>query len=95
MHLTQSLAYNRLLAKGVARINLNFRQYAKMDDDTFFEAMMELASEIIDESNIKLDHYIRTEDERDEMEYELHINLHADLTSYLDNEINYIIRLKK
>jgi hypothetical protein len=29
------------------------------------------------------------------MEYEFHINLHADLTSYLDNEINYIIRLKK
>ena len=95
MHLTQSLAYTQLLAKGVARINSNFRKYAKMDDDTFFDAMVQLASELFDESNIKLDHYIRTEDERDEMEYEFHINLHADLTSYLDNEINYIIRLKK
>jgi hypothetical protein len=97
MQLTQSLVYTRLLAKGVARINLNFRQYAKLDDDTLFEAMMELASEMIDESNINLDHYIRTDDEkeRDEMEYELHMNLQADLTSYLVNEIRDIVLLKK
>jgi len=97
MQLTQSLVYTRLLAKGVARINSNFRKYAKLDDDTLFEAMMELASEMIDESNINLDHYIRTDDEkeRDEMEYELHMNLQADLTSYLVNEIRDIVLLKK
>ena len=95
MQLTQSLVYTRLLAKGVARIHSNFRKYAKLDDDTLFEAMMELASEIIDESDIKLSHFVRTEDEIDEMEYELHMSLQADLTSYLVNEIRDLIRLKK
>jgi hypothetical protein len=95
MQLTQSLAYTRLLAKGVARINSNFRQYAKMDDDTMFEVMMEIAAEMIDESDIKLSHFVRTEDELDEMEYELHMSLQADLTSYLVNEIRDLVRLKK
>lgn len=95
MQLTHSLAYTRLLAKGVARINSNFRQYAKLDDDTMFEVMMEIAAEMIDESDIKLSHFVRTEDEIDEMEYELHMSLQADLTSYLVNEIRDLVRLKK
>ena len=90
MHLTQSLAYIQLLNVGVKRINSKFRQYAKLDDEDKFDAMMELALETIDESDINISHFIRNENERDEMEYELHMSLQADLTSYLVNEIREI-----
>ena len=95
MQFTQSLAYTRLLAKGVKIIDSRFRPLAKLDDDRQFEAMMELAMEVIDESTFDLTYFIRSEDERDEMEYELHMTLQADLTSYLVNEIREISRLKK
>jgi hypothetical protein len=90
MHLTQSLAYSQLICTGAQRINSNFRQYAKLDDEDKFDAMMELALELIDESDINISHFIRNENERDEMEYELHMSLQADLTSYLVNEIRAI-----
>jgi len=90
MQFTQSLAYSQLLGMGVKRINSNFRQYAKLDDEDKFDAMMELALETIDESDFKISYLIRNEAERDEMEYELHMTLQADLTSYLVNEIRAI-----
>ena len=90
MHLTQSLAYIQLLNSGVKRINSKFRQYAKLDDEDKFDAMMELALETIDESDINISHFVRNENEIDEMEYELHMSLQADLTSYLVNEIREI-----
>jgi hypothetical protein len=90
MQFTQSLAYSQLLSMGVKRINSNFRQYAKMDDEDKFDAMMELALETIDESDFKISYLIRNEAERDEMEYELHMTLQHDLTSYLVNEIRAI-----
>ena len=90
MHLTQSLAYSQLINAGVKRINSKFRELAKLDDEAKFDAMMELALEIIDKSDINISHFIRNEDERDEMEYELHMSLQADLTSYLVNEIREI-----
>lgn len=95
MQFTQSLAYTRLLAKGVKIIDSRFRPLAKLDDDRQFEAIMEIAMETIDESTFDLTYFIRSEDERDEMEYELHMTLQADLTSYLVNEIREITRLKK
>lgn len=97
MQITQSLAYTRLLAKGVKIINTRFRPLAKLDDDSLFEAMMELASEVIDESTFDITYFLRSEaeDERDEMEYELHMTLQADLTSYLVNEVNEIVRMRK
>ena len=90
MQFTNSLAYIQLLNSGVKRINSNFHQYVKLDDEDKFDAMMELALEMIDESDINISHFIRNEDERDEMEYELHMSLQADLTSYLVNEIRAI-----
>ena len=90
MQFTNSLAYIQLLNIGVKRINSKFRQYAKLDDEDKFDAMMELALEMIDESDINISHFIRNENERDEMEYELHMSLQADLTSYLVNEIREI-----
>ena len=90
MHLTQSLAYIQLLNVGVKRINSNFRQYAKLDQADRSDAMIELALETIDESDINISHFIRNENERDEMEYELHMSLQADLISYLVNEIREI-----
>ena len=90
MHLTQSLAYIQLLNSGVKRINSKFRQYAKLDDEDKFDAMMELAMETIDESDFKIAYFVRNENEIDEMEYELHMSLQADLISYLVNEIREI-----
>jgi hypothetical protein len=90
MHLTQSLAYIQLLNVGVKRINSNFRQYAKMNEEDKIDAMMELAIETIDESDFKITYFVRNENEIDEMEYELHMSLQADLTSYLFNEIREI-----
>jgi hypothetical protein len=90
MHLTQSLAYSQLLNVGVKRINSNFRQYAKMNEEDKIDAMMELAIETIDESDFKITYFVRNENEIDEMEYELHMSLQADLTSYLFNEIREI-----
>ena len=90
MQFTNSLAYMQLLNVGVKRINSNFRQYAKLNDGDKFDAMLELALEMIDESDINISHFIRNENERDEMEYELHMSLQADLTSYLVNEIRAI-----
>ena len=90
MHLTQSLAYIQLLNSGVKRINSKFRQYTKLDDEDKFDAMMELAMETIDESDFKIAYFVRNENEIDEMEYELHMSLQADLTSYLVNEIREI-----
>jgi len=97
MQFTQSLAYTRLLAKGVKIIDSRFRPLAKLDDDRQFEAIMEIAMETIDESTFDLTYFLRSEaeDELDEMEYELHMTLQADLTSYLVNEIREITRLKK
>jgi hypothetical protein len=60
-----------------------------------FEAMMEIAMETIDESTFDITYFVRNENELDEMEYELHMTLQADLTSYLVNEIREITRLKK
>ena len=90
MHLTQSLAYIQLLNVGVKRINSKFRQYAKMNEEDKIDAMMELAIETIDESDFKITYFVRNENEIDEMEYELHMSLQADLTSYLFNEIREI-----
>ncbi len=97
MQFTQSLAYTRLLAKGVKIIDSRFRPLAKLDDDRQFEAILEIAMETIDESTFDLTYFLRSEaeDELDEMEYELHMTLQADLTSYLVNEIREITRLKK
>jgi hypothetical protein len=95
MQFTQSLAYTRLLAKGVKIIDSRFRPLAKLDDDRQFEAIMEIAMETIDESTFDITYFVRNENELDEMEYELHMTLQADLTSYLVNEIREITRLKK
>jgi hypothetical protein len=95
MQFTQSLAYTRLLAKGVKIIDSRFRPLAKLDDDHLFDAMMEIAMEVIDESDFSIAYFVRNENEIDEMEYELHMTLQADLTSYLVNEIREITRLKK
>ena len=90
MQFTNSLAYIQLLNIGVKRINSKFRQYAKLNDEDKFDAMMELTLETIDESDINISHFVRNENEIDEMEYELHMSLQADLTSYLVNEIREI-----
>jgi len=91
MKFIQSLAYSQLLNTGVKRINSNFRQYAKLNDEDKFDAMLELAWEMIDESDINISHFISNENERDEMEYELHMNLEADLTSYLFKLTSYLV----
>ena len=90
MQFTNSLAYAQLICTGAQRINSKFRQYAKLDDEDKFDAMMELAMETIDESDFKIAYFVRNENEIDEMEYELHMSLQADLTSYLVNEIREI-----
>jgi hypothetical protein len=90
MHFTQSLAYIQLLNVGVKRINSKFRQYAKLNDEDKVDAMMELAMETIDESDFSIAYFVRNENEIDEMEYELHMSLQNDLTSYLLNEIREI-----
>ena len=75
MQFTQSLAYTRLLAKGVKIIDSRFRPLAKLDDDRMFDAMMEIAMETIDESDFSIAYFVRNENEIDEMEYELHMTL--------------------
>jgi hypothetical protein len=61
-----------------------------MNEEDKIDAMMELAIETIDESDFKITYFVRNENEIDEMEYELHMSLQADLTSYLFNEIREI-----
>lgn len=93
MQFTNSLAYTQALARGIKRINENFRMLAKMDVWRADEELAEYAQEAL--LHTDLSYWIRNEDDRDEMDYEVHMTLIADLTSYLNNEIREITRLKE
>lgn len=95
MDFRNSLAYTRLLAKGVAEINRDFRRLAKMDVDARFDTMMELASDLITKFPLDPACFVTSVDGIDEFEYELHMTLQADMDNYLFNEVADLIRLKK
>jgi len=93
MQFTNSLAYTKALSRGIKLVDVNFRVLAKMDYDRRFEELIEYAQEAL--KNVDVTYFIRSEDERDEMEYEIHMTMQADLDSYLTNEIREIVRLKE
>ena len=95
MDFRNSLAYTRLLAKGIAAINRDFRALAKLDTDMRFDALMELASDTITLNPIDPACFVTSVDGIDEFEYELHMTLQADMDNYLFNEVADLIRLKK
>ena len=94
MDFRNSLAYTRLLAKGVDAINRDFRRLAKLDPDCRFDMLMELAGDIIGRFPIDPACFVTSVDGIDEFEYELHMTLHADMDNYLFNEVAELIRLK-
>lgn len=93
MQFTNSLAYTKALSRGIKLVDVNFRALAKMDYDRRFEELIEYAQEAL--KSVDVSYFIRNEDERDEMEYEMHMTMQADLDSYLTNEIREIVRLKE
>jgi hypothetical protein len=95
MDFRNSLAYTRLLAKGVDAVNRDFRRLAKMDVDARFDAMMEMASDLIEKFPLDPACFVTSVDGIDEFEYELHMTLQADIDNYLFNEVADLIRLKK
>jgi hypothetical protein len=95
MDFRNSLAYTRLLAKGVAAINRDFRRLAKLDVEARFDAMMEMASDLIGNHPLDPACFVTSVDGIDEFEYELHMTLQADMDNYLFNEVADLIRLKK
>lgn len=95
MNFRNSLAYTRLLAKGVAEINRDFRRLAKMSTEDRFDALMEMASDIRESTPLSPECFVTSVDGIDEFEYELHMTLQADMDNYLFNEVADLIRLKK
>lgn len=93
MQFTCSLAYTQALARGIKLVDINFRRLAKLDQDYRYEELVEYAQEAL--MNVDVTYFIRNEDERDDMEYEMHMTMLADLDSYLANEIREIVRLKE
>lgn len=93
MQFTNSLAYTKALSRGIKLVDANFRVLAKMDYDRRFEELIEYAQEAL--KNVDVTYFIRSEDERDDMEYEIHMTMQADLDSYITNEIRELIRLKE
>jgi len=93
MQFTCSLAYTKALSRGIKLVDANFRVLAKMDYDRRFEELIEYAQEAL--KNVDVTYFIRSEDERDDMEYEIHMTMQADLDSYITNEIRELIRLKE
>lgn len=93
MQFTHTLAYTKALSRGIKLIDANFRTLAKMDPDCRFDELISYSQEAL--KNLDITYFVRSVDEIDEMEYEVHTTMHADLDSYLTNEINEIIRLKE
>jgi hypothetical protein len=95
MDFRNSLAYTRLLAKGVAEINRDFRRLAKMSTEDRFDAILEMAGDLISFERLDPACFVTSVDGIDEFEYELHMTLQADMDNYLFNEVADLIRLKK
>ena len=94
MDFIHTVAYNRLLAKGIDEVNKDFRRLAKLNPEDRFDAMLELAGEMIERNPLDPACFARAVHEMDEFEYELHMTLQADLDNYLSNEVADLIRLK-
>lgn len=90
---TQTLAYSKALARGIQLVDANFRVLAKLDEENLFEHLQDYAwkaSELLDFA-----HFARNEDELDEVEMDVIMSLHSDLTSYISNEIKEMLRIRK